>query len=94
MIFDKSYAQEVYRLGVTARCVIVLLLAVAPSTAQMGDKMTKKDFAGAGFSITLPTDPGFDTELRELGFGQNEDSNILRPLSVILKNSSDRSIVA
>ncbi|MGE5322361.1 MAG: hypothetical protein ACM3SW_05845 [Actinomycetota bacterium] len=56
--------------------------------------INKTDLADAGFSIILPTDTAFDEELQRLGFGQNEDAQFLRPLSVILKNSSHRSIVA
>lgn len=76
-------------------CIFAVLATIAPLAAQTRDGMVKKtDLADAGFSILLPGDTAFDLELQKLGFDQTEDSQLLKPLSVILKNPSHRSIVA
>ncbi len=61
---------------------------------QREQTMLKHDLIESGFSIILPSEPSFDSELLKLGLSLSTDTEELRPFSVILKNSSKRSIVA
>jgi len=93
-VFHNAYLNR-WRRGEAILCIFAVLATIAPLTAQTRDGMPKKtDLVSAGFSILLPSDPAFDQELQKLGFDQGEDARLLRPLSVILKNTSHRSIVA
>ena len=56
--------------------------------------MVKRDLSESGFSIILPSESSFDAELMKLGLNQSAEARELKPFSVILKNSSTRSIVA
>jgi len=51
--------------------------------------MVKEDFSEHGFSIILSDDPAFGDELQKLGFSTNPS-----PYSVVVKNTSQRGIVA
>jgi hypothetical protein len=68
--------------------VFVVSTCVGQST------MTKQDFSEHGFSIVLPNDPGFESELKHLGFSTSVGAQRLRPFSVIVRNTSHRMIVA
>lgn len=93
-MFHNAYLER-WRRRETVVCIFAVLATITPLAAQTRDGMVKKtDLADAGFSIILPTDTAFDHELQRLGFDQDDDARLLKPLSVILKNSSHHSIVA
>jgi hypothetical protein len=56
--------------------------------------MTKEDFSDRGFSIVLPNDPNYNSELKHLSFSTSVVAQRLRPFSVIVRNTSQRTIVA
>jgi len=64
------------------------------SAQDKGQMMVKRDLAESGFSIILPSESSFDAELMKLGLNNSTETKELKPFSVILKNSSTRSIVA
>ena len=70
------------------------LVTVYCGAQARGQMVEKRDLPESGFSIILPSDPTFDTQLIKLGLGSRADVQTLRQCSVILKNSSTRSIVA
>jgi hypothetical protein len=81
--------------GTTICLGIGIALLFTSLTAQTRDQMTtKNDFANIGFTIVLPSEESFEQELHKLGFDQNLDIQTLKPFSIVLKNSSNRSIVA
>src|SRR5437660_12074076 len=49
--------------------------------------MTKSDFPEQGFSIVLPDEPSYGSELRKLGLQP-------QPFAVLVKNTSRRAVVA
>jgi hypothetical protein len=56
--------------------------------------MVKEDFFEHGFSIVLPDDPSYGSELQKLGLSGNPGVERLRPFSVVVKNTSQRTVVA
>ena len=74
-------------------CSLVIFLAVS-AFAQTSNPMTKRDLADDGFSIVAPSDSSFESELQHLNFDKKPEMSTLKPFSVILRNSSSRSVVA
>jgi len=56
--------------------------------------MVKEDFSEHGVSIVLPDDPSYGSEVQKLGFSGTPSAERLRPFSVVVKNTSQRTIVA
>jgi hypothetical protein len=56
--------------------------------------MLKEDFSQQGVSLVLPNDPSYGSELQRLGFSNNPAEESVRPASVVIKNTSQRTIVA
>jgi hypothetical protein len=74
---------------------LLIPLSMKICVAQARDlSMKKHDLTSAGFSIITSDDPSYETELRQLGFGSNPDALAIKPFSVLLKNTSSRSVVA
>ena len=74
-------------------CSLIILVAVSVF-AQTSNPMTKRDLADDGFLIVGPNDSSFESELRHLNFDKKPEMSTLKPFSVILRNSSSRSVVA
>lgn len=70
------------------------LVSVYCGAQERGRMFGKHDLAESGFSIVLPSESTFDAELIKLGLNQSADVKTLKQCSIILKNSSARSIVA
>jgi hypothetical protein len=77
------------------KLLLFLPLVVQIFAVQMrGLTMKKHDLTSAGFSIIASDDPTYETELQRLGLGANADALATKPFSAILKNASNRSVVA
>ena len=68
---------------------VLCILLMIPNCFAQSATMVKNDFSEQGFSIVLPDDPSYESELRTLGFSSSPS-----PYSVVVKNTSQRGIVA
>ena len=73
-----------YLFLVKISCIFLMISICAGQST-----MLKDDFSAHGFSIVLPDDPRYGSELQQLGFSSNP-----APYSVVVKNTSQRGIVA
>jgi hypothetical protein len=80
-----------YTLGFVA---LICAFRLSWASQTKGSIMVTADFSGAGVALIGPNDPAYTAELRRLGFGDSMDASAVKQSSVILKNSSSRSIVA
>jgi len=56
--------------------------------------MKKHDLSSVGLSIIAPRDPNYDVEFQRFGLGTPAEALASKPVSVILENLSNHSIVA
>lgn len=56
--------------------------------------MLKEDFSQQGVSLVLPGDSSYGSELEKLGFSNNPSEENIRPASVVIKNTSRRTVIA
>lgn len=54
----------------------------------------KTDLPNVRVTMLLPGDLGYASELRNLGFNDDADLRLVGPLSMVVRNKSDRTIVA
>lgn len=70
-------------------CIFLIISACAGQSM-----MLKKDFPQQGISLVLPSDSSYETELQKLGFSGNVATERVRPASVVIKNTSQHTIIA
>lgn len=88
----RTRSRAARRLIRQASIAAFILLVISTSIGQ--SPMIKEDLSEYGFSILLPDDPTFRSELQKLGPSVSATAELLAPGAALVKNTSQRAVVA